>query len=399
MRDIQILQQTIQNQCPSIHKKRVSSLILATKSVLDGSDLTLTKLGRKLETNTTVKHAIKRVDRLLGNRQLHREKDLIYKWHAYLITGVNSCPVILVDWSDVREQLRYMTLRASVALDGRAITIFEQVFEYGQYNSPKSHQTFLDKLQSILPSKTSPIIVSDAGFRNTWFRQVQEKGWFWLGRVRGEVSIKQPHKPWVSNKTFYPTAVHKPKYLGHCLLAKRSPISCEAYVYKGLEKGRKAQRHSRTSQKHSATHLYQRSAKEPWLLATNVPRHILNEVQITNLYAKRMQIEQAFRDLKSSAYGIALRHNRTRCTKRLDILLLIALLAEILMWWNGLIAVQAKWHFDFQANSIKHRRVLSIPRLGREVRNHRRYQINESQYQWGMFEYQRLTHNAGLGKL
>ncbi len=77
MRDIQILQQTIQNQCPpSIHKKRVSSLILATKSVLDGSDLTLTKLGRKLETNTTVKHAIKRVDRLLGNRQLHREKDL-----------------------------------------------------------------------------------------------------------------------------------------------------------------------------------------------------------------------------------------------------------------------------------------------------------------------------------
>jgi hypothetical protein len=78
MRDIQILQQTIQNQCPSIHKKRVSSLMLATKSVLDGSDLTLTKLGRKLETNTTVKHAIKRVDRLLGNRQLHREKDLIY---------------------------------------------------------------------------------------------------------------------------------------------------------------------------------------------------------------------------------------------------------------------------------------------------------------------------------
>ncbi|MGC9461084.1 transposase [Vibrio genomosp. F10] len=110
-----------------------------------------------------------------------------------------------------------------------------------------------------------------------------------------------------------------------------------------------------TSQKHSATHLYQRSAKEPWLLGTNVPRYILNEVQMTNLYAKRMQIEEAFRDLKRTAYGIALRHNRTRCTKRLDILLLIAWLAEILMWWNVLIAVQAKWHFDFQANSLKHR--------------------------------------------
>ncbi|MEZ8107077.1 transposase [Vibrio cortegadensis] len=164
---------------------------------------------------------------------------------------------------------------------------------------------------------------------------------------------------------------HTPKYLGYCFLAKRSPIPCEAYVYKGSDKGRKTQCHSRTCQKHSATHLYQRSAKEPWLLATNVPRHVLNEVQITNLYAKRMQIEEAFCDLKSTAYGIALRHNRTRSTKRLDILLLIALLAEILVWWNGLIAVQAKWYFDFQANSIKHRRALSIPRLRREVRNHR----------------------------
>ncbi|WP_017005973.1 transposase, partial [Enterovibrio norvegicus] len=114
----------------------------------------------------------------------------------------------------------------------------------------------------------------------------------------------------------------------------------------------------------------------------------LNAIQITRLYAKRMQIEEAFRDLKSPAYGLALRHNRTRCIKRLNILLLIALLAEVLMWWNGLIATKAKWQYDFQANTIKHRRVLSIPRLGREVRKHRRYCINEQQYQWAMLEYQ-----------
>lgn len=120
MRDIQILQQTIENQCPEIHKKRLRSLILATKAVLDGSDLTLTKIGRALDTDTTVKHAIKRIDRLLGNRNLHREKESIYKWHASFITRANPFPVVLVDWSDVREQLRYMTLRASVSVKGRA---------------------------------------------------------------------------------------------------------------------------------------------------------------------------------------------------------------------------------------------------------------------------------------
>lgn len=97
MRDIQILQQTIENQCPEIHKKRLSSLILATKTVLDGSDLTLTKIGRALDTDTTVKHAIKRIDRLLGNSNLHREKESIYKWHASFTTLANSFLVVLVD--------------------------------------------------------------------------------------------------------------------------------------------------------------------------------------------------------------------------------------------------------------------------------------------------------------
>ena len=42
MRDIKILQQTIENQCPEIHKKRPRSLIFETKTVLDGSFLTPT---------------------------------------------------------------------------------------------------------------------------------------------------------------------------------------------------------------------------------------------------------------------------------------------------------------------------------------------------------------------
>ncbi|MDA0116652.1 hypothetical protein OH455_01135 [Vibrio sp. T11.5] len=54
MRDIQILQQTIENQCPEIHKKRLKSLILATKAVLDGSDLTLIKIGRALDTKNPI---------------------------------------------------------------------------------------------------------------------------------------------------------------------------------------------------------------------------------------------------------------------------------------------------------------------------------------------------------
>ncbi|WP_345739919.1 MULTISPECIES: transposase [Vibrio harveyi group] len=161
----------------------------------------------------------------------------------------------------------------------------------------------------------------------------------------------------------------------------------------------KAEKPIDTAERAKNTRQEKCSTKEPWLLVTNIPNHVLNSIRVTRLYAKRMQIEESFRDLKSPAYGLALRHNRTRCTKRIDILLLMALMAEIIMWWNGLIAMQANWHYDFQAKTIKHRRVLSIPRLGKEVRCHRRYRIQESQYHWAMVEYQRLTHTCGLGEL
>ncbi|MDH5939891.1 hypothetical protein L8R84_27890 [Vibrio splendidus] len=69
MRDTQIPQKTKKTYARPFIKKRVNSLMLATSSVLDGSDLKLTKLGQKLEINTTVKHTIRRIDTLLGNHQ------------------------------------------------------------------------------------------------------------------------------------------------------------------------------------------------------------------------------------------------------------------------------------------------------------------------------------------
>ncbi|OOF19098.1 hypothetical protein BZJ17_15540 [Salinivibrio sp. IB574] len=45
MHDDQTLLQTLSKQCPNIHKKRLISLTLATKTLLDGADLPQTSLG------------------------------------------------------------------------------------------------------------------------------------------------------------------------------------------------------------------------------------------------------------------------------------------------------------------------------------------------------------------
>lgn len=59
-------------------------------------------------------------------------------------------------------------------------------------------------------------------------------------------------------------------------------------------------------------------------LATNLPVEIRTPKQLFNIYSKRMQIEETFRDLKSPSYGLGLRHSRTSSSEHFDIMLLIA---------------------------------------------------------------------------
>ncbi|MDF2180428.1 IS4 family transposase [Aliiglaciecola sp. CAU 1673] len=400
MRDIAILHDLLTKQCPEIHAKRVDSLMLATASLLGGNQLSLTQLGRNITGPVSAKHNIKRMDRLLGNVGLHQQRSEIYRWHARLLCGANPMPIILVDWSDVREQLRLMTLRASVSVRGRSVILYERTFTFAQYNSPASHNAFLQELADVLPTGTCPLIVTDAGYRNTWFRQVEVMGWFWLGRIRGEVGFQPAgQSQWHSNKSLYPTAVSRAKHIGAVQLGRKRPIDCELHLYKAKSKGRTDRRSSKAGRSHTAQRSYQTGSKEPWLLATNLPPAYFSAKQVVNLYAKRMQIEESFRDLKSPQFGMGLRHCKSRCPKRLDILLLIALLATLVLWWIGLFALKVGWQRKFQANTVSNRPVLSVVRLGKEVRKRPNYLISEQRLLWALHEYSRLVHTLGRPEL
>ena len=88
-----------------------------------------------------------------------------------------------------------------------------------------------------------------------------------------------------------------------------------------------------------------------------------------------MQIEETFRDLKSPAYGLGLRHSRTSSSERFDIMLLIALMLQLTCWLAGVHAQKQGWDKHFQANTVRNRNVLSTVRLGMEVLRHSGYTI------------------------
>ncbi len=126
MCELDILHDSLYQFCPELHLKRLNSLTLACHALLDCKTLTLTELSRNLPTKARTKHNIKRIDRLLGNRHLHKERLAVYRWHASFICSGNTMPIVLVDWSDIREQKRLMVLRASVALHGRSVTLMRK---------------------------------------------------------------------------------------------------------------------------------------------------------------------------------------------------------------------------------------------------------------------------------
>ncbi len=79
-----------------------------------------------------------------------------------------------------------------------------------------------------------------------------------------------------------------------------------------------------------------------------------------------MQIELAFRDLKSHRYGQGFEDSLTRKPKRLEILLLIHALATFATWLVGQ-ACEASGLDAWLAPRKSTRRLYSLVRLGREA--------------------------------
>ena len=122
-----IVQQLLEVVCPGMHRVRRASLVASVLGALRGRRLTVTAIGRALPGGTSQKHAIKRADRLLSNRHLHGQRVKHYQGLCRPLIGARTRPVLLVDWSDLDARKRHYLLRASVAVNGRSATVYEEV--------------------------------------------------------------------------------------------------------------------------------------------------------------------------------------------------------------------------------------------------------------------------------
>ncbi|EAS3780412.1 IS4 family transposase [Salmonella enterica subsp. diarizonae] len=363
-----LCQKFFKNILSPLHRYRQNALIDATSAVINGASLTLTSIGRHLRSSTSVKHKIKRVDRLLGNPLLHKEIPLVFQKITQHITRNMPRVVILIDWSGYHSA-DFQLLRASLACDSRSLPLMSYVVPLSQLGNPDIHARFLDSLSLCFSEKTEVIIISDAGFQGHWFRQIRSHGWVYVCRVLGAQYYKI-NEEWEKVTKVMDKASCTPVYLGNGLLGrdKRAQHEGHFYLYKSRTKGRKFKRSKDRAARAMMTKKNRLAGKSPWLIFTNTTQFTAK--QIMKLYSRRMQIEQNFRDEKNPRWGLGLREGMSQSVERIEVLCLIGVLASIIMWLSGYALENKGIHLKYQANTISGRRVLSFLALAKNVIRH-----------------------------
>lgn len=350
----------------TIHKSRLKLLVEVVESLIICKELKLTKVGRAINTGIQERSGIRKVDRLLSNVFLQNNPQVIYTAIVRNVIGNQLRPGIIVDWSKIPNCDEYI-LRAALMAPGRSITLYEEVHPQKKVGNERIHRGILKVLKEMLPEECKPILITDAGFKNPWFKAVSKLGWDYVGRVRGGTKCSDNDGfSYEYCSTLYRLASNKARYLGEKLLARKNPLSINFYIYQHKLKGRKALRKNGKKKIDKDSKNYSRAYREPWLLVSSL-KGTGAATKVVKIYKNRMTIEESFRDLKSSQYGFSMDNNKTLKRERLAVWLLLAALASLVAWLVGAEAEKANIHRQFQANSTRNRRVISFFYLGCQV--------------------------------
>jgi hypothetical protein len=239
-----------------------------------------------------------------------------------------------------------------VAFKGRGVAIYQEIHGASTKEKRCTHKAFLAKLNSIIDKDTKPIIVTDAGYKTTWFRDVIELGWDFAGRVRKPMMYVNQQEDWEHTSELYKKATGQPLgFASH--ICRSRPLTCTLVLFKGKKKGRHSLTRHNIPWQSKCSKVHARGAADRWLIATSLPRTKYLGKKIVAIYHLRMQIEEEFRDIKSSLFGLGFEHHKSRRVQRITILILIATLASILANIIGLAMFMAGLHLRYQANTVK----------------------------------------------
>lgn len=291
---------------------QAKTLAVLVEAAVHAGRSTLSAIGRQLR-GAAAKHAIKRVWRFCANDRVH-PTDAMPRVIRRLTKGRKKKPLLVaLDWTDIGH---FHTLMAAAVMRGRAVPLLWASYTDGQLTRSRNsfEESLLRLLVTLLPGGVKVILLADRGFGRTELANTcGELRLRFLIRIRPDVRVSHPS--YTGRLDEYPIRKGMWRVLAGAEYRSDGAAVLSVVIRwkRGLPEGR----------------------DEPWFLMTNLEG---NAVRLTNLYARRVAVEELFRDSKDGRYGLGLGQTQVSTTGRLDRLILILALAIILLIGLGLVA-------------------------------------------------------------
>ena len=300
---------------------QAKTLMVLVQAALHCPRISLASLGRSMAGTSLAKHRIKRAWRFIANDRVEPVlaigavvQHLLKRWPK------DKALLISFDWTDIRG---LQTLVAAANVRGRALPLAWASCARHVYDGHRSRNSFeeglLWLLRGMIPSHIRVILLADRGFGRTELgRFCQQRGLHYVIRIQPKVQVTFNGQ--VCRLDQYPLRYGRSERLDNVLYRQHDPLPQHVVVRwkKGLPEHR----------------------DEPWYLMTDLSGEDFTARRLSDLYGRRMSIEQLFRDGKNKRQGWALRDTGLKDPERLDRLILILALAYLLLMGVGLLALR-----------------------------------------------------------
>lgn len=323
-----------------LHLKRIESLSNATTGVVRSASLGISIIGAglALARNTEKKHAVKQVDRLVGNDAIDVFA-LAAQWVPYVVAARPEVWIAL-DWTEFEADGHATLVASLISSHGRSTPLLWRTFVAAEIKGTRlsAEELVLKRLRETLPATvTRALLLCDRGFSDAarW-QMFQRHGFDFITRIKAAFFVTDEKGRQKSAGEWLAPSGKATTLRKVTVTASGAPVASFVAV--------KASK-----------------MKEPWFLVSS-----LSDVRGSELierYSRRFTIEESFRDVKDLRFGMGLSTVRVSSPARRDRLFLLSALAVALLTILGAAGEAAGIDKHFKVNTSK-KRQFSLFRQG-----------------------------------
>lgn len=315
-----------------LHAKRLASLADATLGVLNSTSLAVHAIGLGLAhaRGLVTKHAVKQVDRLVGNSGIE-VWECFAQWVPYIVAQRKQL-LIAMDWTDFDADGQAMIALNLLTSHGRATPLIWKTVAKANLKTRRNayEDAVLWRLREVLPEDVQVTVIADRGFGDTnllkFLRDDLKFGYLirlkqniWVSSHAGE---RRKTVDWVSAN-------------GRAKTLRQARITAADFPVP------------------TVVCVWAKAMKEAWCLASS--DGTAKAAELLNYYGKRWGIETYFRDIKDPRFGLGMKTTRTASAARRDRLFLLSAFATVLLTLLGAAGESVGYDRTLKANTVKTR--------------------------------------------